>query len=506
MGISFRARLNRKTRADPHRSPSQRGSLKQRLVSAVGWSLGIKLAFQLVTWAMTLIVIRLLSPDDYGLMAISQVFANFMVGFGSIGFAAALIQREETPKAIIAYRYSVVLILISVVLTILLSLAAYPIADWYQEPRLVPLIQVSSLGFLLTAFMTLPRAYLTKSLRVRPMFMIELSSGLVGAGTVVLLAYGGYGVWALMLGWLVSNVARLLGFIALTPEYYLWPRLGVEGTGPLFSFGLYKTFEYTLWIAYTSADVLIISRWLGPTALGVYAVALNFATMPLTKIAPILNLTAFPAFAMVQGRPEQARLYALKSLRMMATISVPVFFGIWATSSELVDLAFGPNWVAAKPVLGVLALATTFRAILLMVPNYLQGIGDSKAGFWCTGAATLIFPPAFVIGCQWGILGVAYAWLIGYPIVYAVNALIVARRGGLDIIAIVLAPVRPMAAGAVMIFAVVLARVLLPKAVPEIIIFAVLVAVGGGDLRRRPFPAVPRRCDGDASGLPPHVR
>jgi len=310
------------------------------------------------------------------------------------------------------------------------------------------------------------------------MFMIELSSGLVGAGTVVLLAYGGYGVWALMLGWLVSNVARLLGFIVLTPEYYLWPRLGVEGTGPLFSFGLYKTFEYTLWIVYTSADVLIISRWLGPTALGVYAVALNFATMPLNKIAPILNLTAFPAFAMVQGRPEQARLYALKSLRMMATISVPVFFGICATSSEIVDLAFGPNWVAAKPVLGVLALATTFRAILLMVPNYLQGIGDSKAGFWCTAAATLIFPPAFVIGCQWGILGVAYAWLIGYPIVYAVNALIVARRGGLDIMAIVLASVRPMAAGAVMIFAVVLARVLLPKAVPEIIIFAVLVTVG----------------------------
>ena len=182
----------------------------------------------------------------------------------------------------------------------------------------------------------------------------------------------------------------------LASEYYVWPRLGLAGIGPLFSFGIYRTFEYIVWMIFASADILIISRWLGPVEVGVYVVASNFAAMPLNKIAPIVNATAFPAFALVQERPSEARFYALKAVRMMAAIAVPLFFGLSVTAPEVVDLVFGPNWIAARPVLGVLALAVTFRAILLVVPNFLQGIGDSRASFWCTAVGAVIFPPAFV--------------------------------------------------------------------------------------------------------------
>jgi O-antigen/teichoic acid export membrane protein len=452
-------------------------NFKQTIVSAVGWSVGIKLAFQIVNWVMTLLVIRMLSPDDYGLMAESQIFVNFLLGFGLLGLGDAMVQQNNTPSAVVARVFGV-LLLTSAGLTVLLALAAYPIADWYQDQRLVPLIQVVSLGFLFNGLTVLPRAYLAKSLQVRSILIIDLSSGFVGAALVIVLAYNGYGVWALMFGWLVSNVVRLLGFVALCWEYYVWPSFNFVGLRPLFAFGIYRTLEYTVWATYISADVLIISRWLGPTALGVYAVALNFATVPLNKIAPIVNLTAFPAFAMVQGRPAEAQFYALKAVRMMATIAVPVFFGICATAPEVIDLVFGPKWVATKSVLGVLALATTFRAILIIFPNYLQGIGDSQAGFWCTATGAVIFPPAFVIGCQWGIEGVAYAWLIGYPVVFAINALIASRRGGLDFRALMLAPVRPMVAGLIMLAAIAAVRLVLPDGLPRIGYFAVLVAVG----------------------------
>ncbi len=338
-------------------------SLKQTILSAIGWSVGIKLAFQIVNWGMTLVVIRMLSPDDYGLMAESQIFVNFLLGFGLLGLGDALVQQSDTPKAVVARVFGV-LLLTSVGLTVLLMMAAYPIADWYSDRRLVPLIQVVSLGFMFNGLTALPRAYLTKSLQVRSILIIDLSSGFVGAAMVVVLAYNGYGVWALVLGNLLSHVIGLLGFVTLCWKYYVWPRFDFVGLRPLFAFGIYRTFEYTVWVTYVSADVLIISRWLGPTALGVYAVALNFATVPLSKIAPIVNATAFPAFAMVQARPAEARFYALKALRMMATIAVPVFFGVCATAPEVVDLVFGPKWVEAKSVLGVLALATTFRAIL----------------------------------------------------------------------------------------------------------------------------------------------
>jgi teichuronic acid exporter len=451
--------------------------LKQRLVSAVGWSTGIKLAFQLMTWAMTLLVIRILSPGDYGLMAVSQVFANFLLGFSALGLGDALVQRESTPKPIVASVFGMIL-LVSAALTVLLALAAYPIGRWYEDDRLIPLIQVSSLGFLLNGLTALPRVYLMKSLQVRPMFVIELSSGLVGALTVIVLAYLHYGVWALQLGWLAANVAKLLGFAVLTSEFYLWPRFRFAGIGPLLNYGVYRTLEYTAWVAYGSADIFIISRWLGPSELGLYAVAINFAGMPLNKIAPILNATAFPAFAMVQNLESEARFYALKSLRMMSTIAVPVFFGICATAPEIVDIVFGAKWAAAKPILAVLALAISFRAILLLLPPYLQGIGDSRAAFWCTMIGMAVFPPAFLLGIQWGIMGVCYAWLAAYPLVYALNALIAARRGGLDIGTFLLTPVQPMVAGAVMILVTVLLRASLPPEMPELARFAVLVAGG----------------------------
>src|ERR1700722_69831 len=452
-------------------------SLKHTIVSAVGWFVAIKVSVQVVTWAMTLVVIRILSPDDYGLMAVSQIFVNFMLGFGSLGFGDALVQQGETPMAVVARLFGV-LLASAVVLGILMALAAYPIGAWYHDPRLVPLIQVSSLGFLFTALTALPRAFLTKDLRVRPMFVMELASGLAGAATVIVLAFDGYGVWSLMLGWLATNVVKLLGFIALASEYYIWPRFGFAGIGPLFSFGIYRTFEYIVWMIFASADILVISRLLGAVEVGVYVVASNFATMPLNKIAPIVNSTAFPAFALIQGRPSEARFYALKAVRMMAAVAVPLFFGLAVTAPEVVDLVFGPNWIAARPVLGVLALAVTFRAILLVVPNFLQGIGDSRASFWCTGIGAVIFPPAFVIGCHWGIVGVAWAWLLGYPIMYAASAMIASRRGGLDIRLLLLAPLQPIAAGVIMMAAVTALRLVLPATLPEIVIFVVLVVTG----------------------------
>ncbi len=452
-------------------------SLKQRIVSAVGWSVAVKLFMQIVTWVMTLVVIRLLAPEDYGLMAISQVFLNFMLGFASMGLGDALVQREDTPREVVGRVFGLALA-IGAVLAAVLSLGAYPIADWYGDARLVPLIQVSSLGFLFNAVSLLPRAFLMKSLRVRPMFIIEVSSGFIGACVTAVLAWLGHGVWALMLGWLVGAAVRMAGFVVLTAEYFTWPRLGLRGVGALFSFGVYRAFEHIVWIVATSLDVLIIGHWLGPAAVGVYTVALNFAMMPISKVAPILNATAFPAFAMVQSRPAEARFYLLKAMRMMSVVAVPVFFGIFAIAPEIVELVFGPNWEAAKPVLAILALASTLRAIPMVVPNFLQGIGESKASFWCSAVGLAILPPALIIGCQWGIVGAAYGWLVAAPLQYLAVALIASRRGSVPLRALFTTPLPPVAAGVAMLGAVGLTRLGLPPAGDLLLRTCVLMVVG----------------------------
>jgi O-antigen/teichoic acid export membrane protein len=452
-------------------------SLRQTVVSAVGWSTGIKVAFQLVSWVMTLAVIRILTPDDYGLMAITQVCINFTAVFADIGLGDALVQQGNTPEPVAAAVFGVSIVL-SAVLTGVLSLAAYPIAQCYGDPRLVPLIQAASLGFLCNGLATLPRAYLTKSLRIRPMFIMELSSGLIGSVVVIVLACAGCGVWSLMLGMLAASVVNLLGFAVLTRDYFVRPSLDLALIRPLYSFGAYRTLSVIAWLLFNSADTLIIGCVLGPAELGLYTVALNFAGMPLNKIAPVLNSVAFPAFAMVQGRPAEARFYAEKATRLMAVVSVPVFFGMSAVAPEIVDLVFGPKWAAAKPILAVLSMAITFRAILLVIPNYLSGIGDARASFRCMAFGLLLFPPAFLIGCHWGVEGVCYAWLLGYPVMFAFAARVASGRGRLDFPTVLAIPLRPVAAGIVMLAAVWGLRPYIPGGAPEAVRVAMLAAAG----------------------------
>jgi teichuronic acid exporter len=450
-------------------------TLGERVVAAVGWSAGVKVAFQVVTWAMTLAVIRILSPDDYGLMALSQVFINVLASFVGFGLGDAVVQRADAPRPLLA-AVAGLLLGVSAVLAVLISLAAPAIAGWYAEPRLTGLIQAASLGFLFEGMVIIPRAQITRSLRIRPMVTMEMAAGLVGAVTVILLAVAGWGVWALMVGGLLGGALRVAGFALLSARDRVWPSWNPGLVRPLLHYGAFRTLEHLAWIAFTSADVIIIGRWLGPVDLGLYTVALNFAGMPLSKVAPIINQVAFPAFALVQADPAEGRYYVMKAMRLMAALAVPVFFGISAVAPEVVDLVFGPHWAGAKPMLAVLALAMSFRAVLLVIPNYLQGIGDARAGFLCTLTGAVLFPPAFIVGCAWGIMGVCWAWLLGYPVMFVVNVMIAARRGRLDFWTLLLTPLRPMLAGAAMLTAVALLRPVLPEAEP--VRAAVLVAVG----------------------------
>jgi teichuronic acid exporter len=450
--------------------------LKQKVISALGWSIGIKLATQIVAWTMTLVVVRMLSPDDYGLIAESQVFVNVLL-FAYMGLGDALIQQKEMPQEVVSRAFGV-LLLSSTGLTVLAALGAHPIADWYHEPRLIPLIQIYSFGFLFSGIITLPQAHLTKRLLVKPLLIIDFSSTLIGGLVTVFMVLEGYGVWALMVGWLVSGILKVVLFITLCSGAYVFPRFGFSGLYPLVRFGIFRMLEIMAWITYTSADIIVISHWLGPTATGVYAVAMNFVTLPVNRFLPIINSIAFPAFAQIQEQRVDAHFYAVKALRLLATVSVPIFFGLCATAPEAVAVLLGPKWIIATPTFGVLALATTFRAILFMFPNYLLGIGDARASFWCAVTGVFVFPPAFVIGCQWGIEGVAYSWLIGYPAVFVINSFIASRRGGLDFSAVIAAPVGPMIAGAIMIAAVAAARVALPGGLPPVGSLGILIAVG----------------------------
>lgn len=457
--------------------------LKARILSAVGWSLAVKLGLQIFTWGITLLVIRLLVPEDYGLMAIAQVFLNLLVGLTAMGLGDALVQRDNTPREVVArvFGWSMVAAL---VMAGLLVAAAQPVADWYDEPRLTLLIQAAALNLPLNALATLPRAALTKALHVRKLVTVEAAANVLGGVVAFSLALLGYGVWALMIGALAASTSRTAALLVLAADTMVMPRLGVAGLGRMVRFGVYRALEHLVWVS-TSIDVLVVGYFLGTATAGVYAVALNFALMPLSKIAPVLNSTAFPAFALLQTRPVEARYYLIKAIRLIGLVAFPVFFGVYAVAPEVVEIVFGPKWVEAKPVLAVLALATAFRAIQLPIPNYLQGTGRSRESFLIAVANLGLLAPALAIGCSYGVIGAGLAWLVVAVLGFVLSAAIAARWGDVVLRELLVAPLKPLLAGLAMLAVVLpLGEVLVlpdwPGVWAAVVRLGVLAAVGAG--------------------------
>jgi O-antigen/teichoic acid export membrane protein len=395
---------------------SETADLKRRVMAAVGWAAVTKFAGQALNWVITLIVIRILTPEDYGLMALTMVFMGFFYALTEAGFADAIVQSDDIGEEALRSLFGFVLAA-NLGLFIALGLAAYPIAWFYKEPRLVLLLQVSGLSFLLLAFCTIPQAKLMKALDLKRLARVDLVSNLIGGVAVLSSALAGGGVWALLGGMLVTTAART-GLLATMAPYFPRPRFAVRGMGAIFAFGATRTVEQVVSFFYNSADVMIIGRLLGREAVGIYSVAFHIATLPLTKLAGIIKPVAFPAFSLVQGRRDEAFAYLLKAVRLLSLMSFPVFFGLSAIAPEFVHVVLGANWIEATIPLQLIAAVMALRLPALTVPSFLQGLGHARASLSNTLLGAVIFPLAFVIGSRWGMVGVAVAWVVAYPLFF----------------------------------------------------------------------------------------
>jgi teichuronic acid exporter len=387
---------------------------KHRVQSALGWAAGTRFIAQIVNWALTLATIRFLQPEDYGLMAITMAVTGFFQAFSRAGFADVIVQRREIKEADLRSIFAVILVVNGACLTALCVLA-YPAAIFYGDPRLVPLIQVSSLAFVVIAFSTIPRATLDKRFDVKTVSRAELMSSVISSVLVLALAVAGAGAWALVAGLLSGSALRLAAYNYAAP-FFRPPRFAFREISGILRTGWLRTGESVLWYFYSTSDVFIIGKVLGTEILGVYSVARDFAALPVEKLGLVITPVAFPAFVQVQHDHAAALGYLRKAMRLLAFMMFPIFFGLSAVAPWITDLMLGPQWNDAAVPLTILAVAIAFRPIGLLVSPFLIATGQFVASFKNTLFASVLFPTAFLIGSYWGLLGVCTAWLIVSPL------------------------------------------------------------------------------------------
>ena len=334
-------------------------NLGQRVVHGASFIfIGIVLRTLLTLGSMSILA-RLLSPSDFGYIAMAVVVTELAGLFGGFGFTNILIQQRVINRLQIDTLFwasaAIGLLLGGVVFCL-----SYPAAWFYNDPLTGKLLKVMCIPFLINGLTNVHEAIIARLLRFKTEFYIQLFHLAVRAIAAIAFAYLGFGVWSLVIGPLVGTLVSFTCYVIAVPYV---PRLRFHAaylssnwktSGSYFSSGL-------LYYINTNIDLFMIGRSLGANALGYYQNARSLTDEIRARIAMPLQRVLFPAFSAIQSERSRLQQSVMRSGRLLAAIIIPVGVGLSAVSEELVPVIYGDKWLAMIPVLSLFGLGAAYR-------------------------------------------------------------------------------------------------------------------------------------------------
>ena len=450
--------------------------LGRQVRRAVLWRSGSQMVAQLVQWGATFVVIRLLSPSDYGLFAMTGVVMAFMSMLNGYGLASGLVRQPHVAPHTIRQLFGM-LILLNAGLALAQVAIAPLVAAYYRQPQVADLLRVQALLYLTTPFIALPAALLGRAMDFRAQAKANMAAALAAALTALAGALAGWGVWTLVAAPAALFAVRAT-VMTIAAGTLVWPSFDFRGAGHLARFGGMMALGQLFWFLQSQSDVFVAGRMLSPHTLGIYTTALFLTQIFVSKVIPPLNEVAFAAYARLRDDPAERAAAFAKAVRIVMAAALPFYLGLAVVAEPLVLAMLGSKWAEAAPVVRVLALAMPFMTMLVLYSPACDAIGRPQVGVRNGAEGAAILTAAFLVGVQWGVAGLATAWLAAYPLY-----LVLASRRALPVIGArageIVAAVAPPLSAAIGMAGVVAAtdRLLPPLApVPRL---AALVTVGG---------------------------
>lgn len=371
---------------------------------------------QTVRWLTTFLVIRLLAPSDYGIMAIADFFLSFLWLFGVTGAGTAVIQASNPTRRSLGGLFTVILGM-NVLFVLLLLASAGFIGDYYQKPDVSSVIAVAAFCFLIVAFEIIPGALIAKEMDFKKLSFIDIASQLSGALSTLYMAYIGLGFWALVYGEIVMLSVRMVLVNVYSPMH-VRPNLEIRKAKKLILFGGTVSLDSVIFHVYTHMDVAIAGLIFTSAAIGEYHVAMLLAVIPLSKIMPSVKQVALPAYTRVNKDISVVAEYCLKSQRIAMFLMFPIFFGLSSVADILIPVVFGDRWDGAIIPLTLLCLIMPLRASEELFSPALKAMGKAGLLLANTTIIFMVMLVAILAGVRFGIEGLAMAWVCGYPIAF----------------------------------------------------------------------------------------
>lgn len=334
--------------------------LGRRVVGGASYQfLGIGLR-TVLTIGSTAILARLLTPADFGYVAMATVVTEFAALLSAFGLSNVLIQRGMINRLQIDTVFWATLG-IGCVLTVFVFAASF-LAGWmFSDPHVGPLLQVMSLNFALGSVTAVPGVLLSRLMRFKAMFWIGIITIVVRSAAAIVGAMLGWGMWSLVIGSLIGTVASVALHFAWAPY---WPRMRFHW--PLIARTWRTSTGYlgntALYYLNMNLDLLLIGRQLGAAPLGFYQNARSLTDEIRGRIAMPIQQVLFPAFSALQDDRGRFQQLVLRAGRLMAAIVVPIGFGVSANAQELVLVLYGSQWQPMVPVMAMFGLSAALRA------------------------------------------------------------------------------------------------------------------------------------------------
>ncbi|MFQ3544392.1 MOP flippase family protein [Halobacillus rhizosphaerae] len=387
-------------------------SLQSRAIKGVGWT-SISTVIIIGLQLLQLVILgRILDATAFGLMGMIMVITGFAEKFVDMGISNSIIHSKNitTNELSSLYWFN---ILLGVCISILIWLVTPLIILLFKEQDLEKYIHWISFMFLITPLGQQYRALLLKNFMFNLSAIIETLSYLIGILFSIMLAVSGKGVDSLVLGLVVTTLVRTILLFFFGKRLYR-PKLHLvfSEISRFLSFGLYQTGESTINYFNTKIDTLIIGRFLGATALGIYTLPFNIIILPSAKINPIINKVAFPIFSSIQDEQDRIKKGFFKVLTIVNIINFPIFFGLYLISPIFITVVFGEKWEPSIEILQILCGVGLLRSIGNPVGSLMMATGNVDLSFKFNAMKLITQLPGILIGAMlWGINGVASIYL-----------------------------------------------------------------------------------------------
>jgi teichuronic acid exporter len=383
-------------------------NLVNKAMSAFRWVAALRFMGQLISWLSTIFVIRFLAPEDYGIISLAEVLRTLLVLFSTMGLGQGLMKVSELTPSLVQKALGL-MVLVNGLLFLVQFFSAPYIAQFYDAPELELVLQVLAFTYLLIPWISIPSSLIARELDHKKTSQITFISNVLASGLSLTLAYLGYGYWALIAAIIFTMIFNCVCFNRIL-DYPRLPSFRFTGTSEVFKFGAFIAMSDIFYAAYNKVDVAVAGKYFDIAEIGFYGVAIQLATMLMSKSIPLFNVVAFPAFARMNALSGDSNEYLVTTLRFASAFIFPVFLGVAMVGKDLILLVLGSNWVHISGLFTILVVSVPFRILAYVITPALLAGGGARLDVMNSFITLVFLTVALAIFLPYGLSGVAVAW------------------------------------------------------------------------------------------------